>query len=91
MNILRKLRAQTEIKARETAVMKLPRANHVHVAEKLIASLADDDEILAAWAAEAERRADGFDRGEISAVSIEATLVQAIAHQRRRPEYWKVR
>jgi len=69
--------AQTDIKVLEAAVMQLPQADRVHLAEKLLASLDDDDEILAAWVAEAERRADAFDRGEIGAVSIEEALAQA--------------
>jgi len=71
--------SQTNIELLEATVMQLPQADRVHLAEKLLASLDEDDEILAAWVAEAERRVDAFDRGEIGAVSIEEALAQARA------------
>ena len=61
----------------EAAALQLPLAARAHLAERLLASLDEDDEILAEWVAEAELRADAYDRGEIGATSLENALAQA--------------
>lgn len=63
----------------EAAALQLATADRVHLAERLLASLAEDDEILAAWQEEAERRADAFERGEICAVDVDEAIVQTRA------------
>lgn len=63
----------------EAAALKLARADRVHLAERLLASLAEDDEIFAAWQEEAERRADAADREEIAAVDVHETIAQTRA------------
>jgi putative addiction module component (TIGR02574 family) len=70
----------TDLETLEASVMQLPKPDRVHLAERLLASLGDDDdEILAEWVAEAERRADAYDSGEIQAVSLEEAMRQARA------------
>ncbi|MEF8699217.1 MAG: addiction module protein [Candidatus Accumulibacter sp. UW20] len=68
----------------ETAALQLAPADRVHLAERLLASLAKDDQILAAWQKEAERRADAFDRGEIAALDVD----EAMVNPRLWPAYW---
>lgn len=60
----------------EATLMQLPHPDRVHLAERLLASLEEDDEILAEWAAEAEHRADAYDRGEVEAISLEDAMAQ---------------
>lgn len=48
----------------EAAALQLPADKRAQLAERLLASLEKDDEILAAWVEEAERRADALERGE---------------------------
>jgi putative addiction module component (TIGR02574 family) len=60
----------------EATLMQLPQADRVHLAERLLASLDEEDETLAEWIAEAERRADAHDRGEIGAISLEDALTR---------------
>jgi hypothetical protein len=50
--------------------LQLAPPERAHLAERLLVSLEEDDEILAAWFEEAERRADAFDRGEMGAVDL---------------------
>lgn len=63
----------------EAAAMQLAPAERAHLAERLLVSLDEDDEILAAWVAEAERRGDAFDRGEMGAIDFEEAIAQARA------------
>jgi putative addiction module component (TIGR02574 family) len=56
--------------------MQLPHPDRVHLAERLLASLEEDDEILAEWVAEAERRLDALERGEVRGIAIEDALTQ---------------
>ena len=60
----------------EATLMQLPLADRVHLAERLLASLDEEDETLTEWIAEAERRADAHDRGEIGAISLEDALTR---------------
>jgi hypothetical protein len=62
----------------EAAALQLAAADRAHLAERLLISLDEDGEIFATWVAEAERRADAFERGEISEVDFDV----AIAHLR---------
>ncbi|SBT03935.1 conserved hypothetical protein [Candidatus Accumulibacter aalborgensis] len=63
----------------EAAALQLATADRIHLAERLLASLAKDDEILAAWQEEVERRSDAFDRGEIGAVDVDEAIAQTRA------------
>lgn len=63
----------------EAAALQLAPGDRAHLAERLLASLDEDDEILAAWVAEAERRGDAFDRGEMEAIDVDEVLARARA------------
>lgn len=63
----------------EAAAMQLAPAERAHLAERLLVSLDEDDEILAAWVAEAERRGDAFERGEMGAIDFDEAIALARA------------
>lgn len=65
-----------QIETIEATALQLPHADRVHLAELLLASLDEEDEILAEWVAEAERRLDAMERGEVQGIPIEDALVQ---------------
>lgn len=60
----------------EAAALQLAQADRAHLAERLLVSLDEDDEILAAWVEEAERRGDAFDRGEMGAVDFDESIAR---------------
>lgn len=63
----------------EAAALQLARAERAKLAERLLVSLDEDDEILATWVEEAERRGDAFDRGEMGAIDFDEAIAQARA------------
>lgn len=63
----------------EAAALQLATSDRAKLAERLLISLEEDDEILASWVAEAERRADAFDRGEMEAIDFDEAIAQARA------------
>ena len=63
----------------EAAALQLAPAERAHLAERLLVSLDEDDEILAAWVEEAERRGDAYDRGEMEVIDFDAAIAQALA------------
>jgi putative addiction module component (TIGR02574 family) len=63
----------TDTKAVIAAALKLPRKSRASLAEKLLASLDDDQQILAA-AQEAARRMRAYKRGEMGARPLEEVL-----------------
>lgn len=63
----------------EAAALQLAPAERARLAERLLVSLDEDDEILASWVAEAERRGDAFDRGEMEAIDFDEAIAQARA------------
>jgi len=69
----------SSIEQLEAAILNLPAADRSRLAERLLMSLEEDDEIMAAWGAEAERRADAFERGEIEAADFEEAMARARA------------
>lgn len=69
----------TPLEEIEAMALQLPVAERSHLAESLLASLSGGDEILAAWAEEAERRADAHDRGEIESVDFDEAIARARA------------
>ncbi len=58
----------------ESEVLKLPSHERARLAELLISSLDEEDEIAAAWADEAERRYEQLRSGEVAAVAAEDVL-----------------
>ena len=60
----------------EAAALQLTPTERAHLAERLLVSLEEDDEILAAWVEEAERRADAFDRGEMGAIDFDESIAR---------------
>lgn len=53
----------------EAAVLQLSTAERSQLAERLLASLEEDDEIMLAWYAEAAQRGEAFERGEETAAA----------------------
>jgi hypothetical protein len=60
----------------ESAALQLAPAERAKLAERLLVSLDEDDEILATWVAEAERRGDAFDRGEMGAIDFDESIAR---------------
>lgn len=58
----------------ETAALQLSAAERSHLAERLLFSLEEDDEITNAWIAEATRRGEAFERGEESAADADDVI-----------------
>ncbi len=63
----------------EAAALQLAPSERAHLAERLLVSLEEDDEILAAWVEEAERRADAYERGEMETIDFDEAIAQARA------------
>lgn len=63
----------------EAAALQLTRGERARLAEHLLISLEEDDEILTAWVEEAERRADAYERGEMEAIDFDKAIAQARA------------
>lgn len=66
----------------EAAALQLAQSERAHLAERLLVSLDEDDEILASWVAEAERRGDAYDRGEMEAIDFDESIALAKARIR---------
>jgi putative addiction module component (TIGR02574 family) len=58
----------------EAYVLQLPRPERVRLVERLLESLDEDSDVLDEWIAEAERRADAMERGEIRAIPLDEAL-----------------
>ena len=69
----------TPLEEIEAMALQLPASDRSHLAESLLASLSEEDEILAAWIEEAERRADAYDRGEVETVDFDESIARARA------------
>lgn len=70
----------------EAAALQLTPAERARLAERLLLSLDEDDEILASWVEEAERRGDAYDRGEMVAIDFDESIALARARlAQRRP------
>lgn len=63
----------------EAAALQLTRGERARLAEHLLMSQEEDDEILIAWVEEAERRADAYERGEMEAIDFDEAIAQARA------------
>lgn len=66
----------TPLEEIEALALQLPASDRSHLAERLLDSLREDDEIMAAWIEEAERRSDAFDRGEMGTVDFDESLAR---------------
>jgi hypothetical protein len=60
----------------EAAALQLASSDRARLAERLLLSLDEDDEILAAWVNEAERRSDAHERGEMQAVDFDESIAR---------------
>ncbi|MDP2759334.1 MAG: addiction module protein [Sideroxyarcus sp.] len=67
----------TQFKILEAEVLKLVPADRALLAERLIASLDEDNEIESAWADEVERRVAEVESGAIVGMSFEEVIAQA--------------
>ena len=64
----------TELAELEALILRLPKADRVRLLEALLLSLHDEDEIMQAWIAEAERRAKALDEGESAVTPVRQVL-----------------
>lgn len=69
----------TPLEEIEAMALQLPASDRSHLAERLLDSLSEDDEIMAAWLEEAERRADAHDRGEMETIDFDESIARARA------------
>jgi len=69
----------TQFEILEAEVLKLVSADRALLAEHLIASLDEDDEIESAWAVEIERRVAEVESGTIVGMPFEEVIAQARA------------
>ena len=69
----------TELDAIEATILQLSQTDRAHLAERLLASLDEDDEILAAWIAEAEKRVDAHSCGNATWLPIDQAMAKARA------------
>ncbi len=60
----------------EAAALQLASGERAKLAERLLVSLEEDDEILAAWVEEAERRGEAYERGEMEAISFDESIAR---------------
>ena len=60
----------------EAAALQLAPGERAKLAERLLISLEEDDEILAAWVEEAERRGDAYERGEMEAIDFDESVAR---------------
>ena len=58
----------------EAAALQLAPTERAKLAERLLVSLEEDDEILAAWIEEAERRGDAYERGDMGAIDFDESI-----------------
>ena len=61
----------------EAAALQLASGERAKLAERLLVSLEEDDEILASWVEEAERRGEAHERGEMEAIDFDEAITQA--------------
>ena len=72
-------REARKLDAIETAALQLPLTARAHLAEHLLVSFEDGDEILNAWIAEAERRAEAHIKGDTTSMPLKQATVIARA------------
>ncbi|HEU0014399.1 MAG TPA: addiction module protein [Longimicrobium sp.] len=67
----------------ESAAMQLPRSSRARLAEKLLGSLDEEDEIEAAWNEEIERRVREIDSGQVKLIPGRQAMAELRARIRR--------
>ena len=60
----------------EAAALQLASGERAKLAERLLVSLEEDDEILAVWVEEAERRGEAYERGEMEAIDFDESVAR---------------
>lgn len=60
----------------EAAALQLASGDRAKLAERLLISLEEDDEILAAWVEEAEQRGEAHERGEMGAIDFDESVTR---------------
>lgn len=60
----------------EAAALQLASSDRAKLAERLLISLEEDDEILASWVEEAERRGEAYERGEMEAIDFDESVAR---------------
>ena len=60
----------------EAAALQLASGDRAKLAERLLISLEEDDEILAAWVEDAERRGEAYERGEMAAIDFDESIAR---------------
>ena len=73
------IREARKLDAIEAAALQLPLTARAHHAEHLLVSLEDDDEILTACIAEAEKRAEAHTKGDTASMPLKQATVIARA------------
>jgi putative addiction module component (TIGR02574 family) len=75
---------QPNLDAIAAAALSLPAPDRAALAERLLDSLDDQEqkEVDAAWAEEAERRLQAYDRGELKAIP-EEEVFRALANRKK--------
>jgi len=68
---------ETQLEILEAQALKLTTSERAHLAERLIASLDEDGEIEAAWAAEVERRIAEIEGGHVQMIPAEEAIARA--------------
>ena len=76
----------TTLERIQAEALALSTAERSRLVERLLASLDEDDEVVAAWALEVERRIDALERGELSALPVEEVIAAARARLTRSGE-----
>ncbi len=61
----------------ESRLLQLPRHERARLAEKLLSSLDEHDEVEEAWIGEAERRLEEVHSGRVTPVTYESVLSEA--------------
>ncbi len=69
----------TQFEILQAEVLKLVPADRALLAEHIIASLDEDNEIESAWAVEVERRVDEIENGTVVGMPFEEVIAQARA------------
>ena len=60
----------------EAAALQPATSDRAKLAERLLVSLEEDDEILASWVEEAERRGEAYERGEMGAIDFDESIAR---------------
>ena len=76
----------TTLERIQAEALALSTAERSRLVERLLASLDEDDEVVAAWALEVERRIDALERGEVTALPVEEVIAATRARLARSGE-----